>query len=481
MREESRSTGVWLLMILRPLYLTSLLGLASLACAQGDQPTVPSLLRGMEPDLEEIDMRRTPVVRAVERARDSVVSIYIARDGKTLAHGIDGQGSGVVIDEAGLVITNWHVVAPLANTRGGLVARFHNGTSYPADVLSSSPDHDLALLQLRTDQPLKAIVAGDSDSLMVGETVIAIGNAQGNSDSVTVGVLSSTDRSIRVRTPDGRARSYEGLLQTDAAINQGNSGGALLDITGKLIGINNAMAVGVENIGYAIPISTVRRVFEEVLVSSENLASIWFGLRVTDRDGAPVVSAVAPAGPAARAGVQVGDRIVRAGGRQVRSALDYARATIRAETGVPFELEVARDERLESLSVEPMSRTAWELMRRTGLEVARVTAEQDRKLLEAASLELYSDSRRRRVQLLPAALRVERVLDNSPAAKLGLRRGDLLIAASVPAMFGRWSYRPLLSVEDLATIVRDRAGRSVNLLLLRDGEGLEGPLPVDTL
>ena len=316
---------------------------------------------------------------------------------------------------------------------------------------------------------------------MVGETVIAIGNAQGNSDSVTVGVLSSMDRSIRVRTPDGRARSYQGLLQTDAAINQGNSGGALLDITGKLIGINNAMAVGVENIGYAIPIATVRRVFEEVLVSSENLASVWFGLRVVERDGQPIVEQITEAGPASRAGILTGDRIVRAGGREIRSALDYARSTILAETGKPFEIEVARADDELRFQVEPMSRTAWELLRRTGLEVSRLTAEQDRARLEAASLELYSDARRRRVRLLPAVLKVERVAEGSTAAELGLRKDDLLVAASMPAMFGRWSYRPLLSVGDFANIARDRAGRSVNLLILRGDEGLEGPLPVRRL
>ncbi|MCA8943154.1 MAG: trypsin-like peptidase domain-containing protein, partial [Planctomycetes bacterium] len=453
------------------------------ATAQADpKPTgVPSLLRGMQPDLEELDMRRTPVVRAVERARDSVVSIYIARDGKTLAHGIDGQGSGVVIDEAGLVITNWHVVAALEQTHGGLVARFHNGKSYPAEVLSSSPEHDLALLQLRTDDRVKAIVAGDSDSLMVGETVIAIGNAQGNSDSVTVGVLSSRNRSIRVRTPDGQTRAYEGLLQTDAAINQGNSGGALLDITGKLIGINNAMAVGVENIGYAIPIATVRRVFDEVLVSSENLASVWLGLRVTDQGGAPVVAQIAPMGPAYRAGIQRGDRIVRAGGRDVRNALDYARATLRAEIGTPFEIGVVRENEPLEVEVAPMSPTAWELMRRTGLEVTQVTAQQDRELLEAASLELYSDANRRRVQLLPAVLRIERVHPDSPAAALGLRAGDVLVAASVPTMFGRWAYRPLVSVDDFAMIARDRTGGSLNLLVLRDREALEGPITVERL
>ncbi len=458
-----------------------LMFVGTVACAQTETPATPTVLRGMEPDMAELDLRETPVVRAVRRAQDAVVSIYLTRERANRAAEVEGQGSGVVIDANGLVITNWHVVAPLTGNRRSAFVRMRNDKTYPAELLSVSPENDLALLQIKTSDRLKPIVAGDSDSLMVGETVIAIGNPQGLSHTVTVGVLSSTDRSITVRTPDRQVRKYSGLLQTDAAINQGNSGGALLDITGKLIGINNAMAVGVENIGYAIPVGTVRKVFEEVLVSSENLATVWLGMRVTDDDGAAVVAAVAPQGPAERAGIRRGDRILSAGDRDVTSALDYARATLLAETGDEFPLRVQRNSRSLSVGVRPMSRVAWELMLRTGLEVETVTADQDRKLLEAASLELYSGSRRRRVPLLPAALRVVRVRPDSPADELSLRANDVVIAASVPTMWGRYQYRPVRSIEELADLARDRAGGSLNILLMRDGEGLEGPLGVAKL
>lgn len=462
-------------------FLSSVFLLSVVACAQTDPPVVPGLLRGMEPDMAELDMRETPVVRAVRQARDSVVSIFITRDRETLDRGIDGQGSGVIIDPTGLVITNWHVIAPVTTSRGGVVVRLRNGKQYGADVLSRSPENDLALLQLRTDERVKAILAGDSDSLMVGETVIAIGNPQGSQNSVTVGVLSNQNRSITVRAPDGRRRTYAGLLQTDAAINQGNSGGALLDITGKLIGINNAMAVGVENIGYAIPVNTVAKVFEEVLVSSENLSSVWFGMRVEDADGVPTVAAVTPAGPAARAGVRRGDRIVRAGTRDVASALDYARASFGAKIGSSFPLRVQRGGRAVSLQVEPMTRIDWELLQRTGMQVETVTAEEDRALLEAASLELYSGTRRRQIPLLPAVLRIKEVQPDSPAAKLALRKGDIVIAAEVRTVWGRWTYKTLRTPQEFADIARDRAGRTLQVVLMRDGEGLEGRLPINRL
>src|SRR5262249_7498359 len=156
-----------------------------------------------------------------------------------------GQGSGVILDESGLVITNWHVISFLERDDAFKInVKLRSGKSYFADLLSSSAEWDLALLQLQLPQgeKVKPITLGDSDSLMIGEDVLAIGNPQGNANTVSKGILSATSRSIEVMAPDGRRRSYSGLLQTDAAINPGNSGGALLDITGRLIGINNAMA-----------------------------------------------------------------------------------------------------------------------------------------------------------------------------------------------------------------------------------------------
>src|SRR5262249_34685839 len=151
----------------------------------------------------------------------------------------DGQGSGVILDDSGLVITNCHVVwQALQNNRFLLEARLKDNRQFLLRVLSTSRDDDLALLQLElpATERVQPIVLGDSSTLMIGETTIAIGNPQGNANSVTSGVLSAEDRSISARAPDGGVLSFTGLLQTDAAINPGNSGGALLDITGKLIG-----------------------------------------------------------------------------------------------------------------------------------------------------------------------------------------------------------------------------------------------------
>lgn len=434
-------------------------------------------------DPSETSLRVTPVVKAVRKAADSVVSIYVVdrrmlrRFGEASA---DGQGSGVVLDESGLVITNWHVVAlALADASHTVRVKLKNGKSYPAEVLSSSADDDLALLQLelRPGEKVKPVVLGDSDSLMIGETVIAIGNPRGNANSVTAGVLSAVGRTIRVRTPDGRVRRYDQLLQTDAAINRGNSGGALLDITGKLIGINNAMAADAENIGFAIPVNTVKRVFREVLLSAENLASVWLGMAVEDRDGIVRVTEVDPWGPAARAGVREGDVLEEAAGARIRSKLDFARRTLRARAGRDFPLRLRRGSRSFVAHPVPMSAAAKVVLRLSGLEVEQIAAEDDPDLVRAATREFYAGSGHWRVPLLPAVLRVVRVVPGSPADRLGIEPGDVLLGTYLATPFGARTM-PLTAVAELADRLREARGGRLPIFLLRDGEWLEGELPV---
>jgi S1-C subfamily serine protease len=452
------------------------------AACQGLKP--PALLEGMTPEPDELDMRTTPVVRAVQRAADSVVSIYLldAANGDPRT-AVEGQGSGVLVDESGLVITNWHVIAQTvaAPTRHRLQVRLRDDRHFEATVLSSSPEHDLALLQLALrGEVVQAVTAGRSDSLMIGETVIAIGNPQGQANTVTVGVLSAIDRGISVRTPDGQQRDYRGLLQTDAAINRGNSGGALLDITGKLIGINNAMANDAENIGFAIPVDTVKRVFEDVLLASDNLANVWLGFSVDDRAEGAIVDAVVPYGPAARVGIRRGDLVRSVFGRPVRSKLDFARAVATGRAGEPVPLTLERQGGALKLDPIAMSGIERELALRTGLLLDAVGAEDDQGLAQAATRAFYAGSGRRRVPLLPVVLRIREVAPDSPAADLGFQAGDVLLGTRVRDFFG---YRalPLRSVEDLADRARYVAGGRLFVIVLRGEETLEGELDVRRL
>ena len=456
----------------RPLSLALVLALATPLAAQGISEVPQALL----PSGDEADLRITPVVKAVQRAADSVVSIYMV-DRQT--GNADGQGSGVILDAEGLVITNWHVVwQVLQSNRHVLQVRLKDNRQLPARVLSRSPEADLALLQLDLgdDERVRPIELGESKSLMVGETLIAIGNPQGHANTVTVGVLSAVDRSIRVRAPDGRVRDYGGLLQTDAAINQGNSGGALLDINGKLIGINNAMAASAENIGFAIPVDTVKEVFGSALLSAENLAAAWlgFGVAVDDVGGAVVVDDLVPGGPGARAGLRNGDRITGVNGQPVRTEVDYLRHLVEARPGSAFPLEVERGDRSLTAEPIPLSRAMYEVVQRIGVEVETVTAEREPDTVRSATLALFSTLRR---GVLPATVRITRVYADSPAAELGLAAGDVMLGFRLRDF---WSYRevPFLSAEDLAGKLRAYAGQSMVVWILRDGRELEGTLKV---
>jgi serine protease Do len=439
-----------------------------------------SPLRVVEPDAADLNLRMTPVVMAVRKADASVVSIYILNDRRTRQGRArtEGQGSGVILDEAGLVITNWHVVA--AALDGGqrrVQVRLKDGRSLAATIMSSSSDADLALLQLDLPdgETVQPVVIGDSSSLMVGETVIAIGNPQGHANTVTQGVLSAIGRSITVRAPDG-VRRYRNLLQTDAAINQGNSGGALLDITGKLIGINNAMAVGSENIGFAIPVDRVREVFENDLLSSENLTaawtSAWLGVRLRNEGGELVVSEVHPLSPAQQAGLRVGDQVLEAGQTTVQNTLDYARGLLRAEAGQPFHLRVQRGSRTISFRPVAESFAHGQILDLSGMILEEITYEQDQDLVTRATMAFWEGTGRTRVPPLPVVLRVSKLEPGGPADELGLEPGDVLFGLNFRGNISFDSRR------DLADKLQGFRGEEVDVLLLRDDKDLWGPLPV---
>lgn len=469
--------------------LAGCLLLANRTAAQGGLVERSSaVLQVVEPDANERDLRLTPVVRAVQRTQDSVVSIYIQAPQAEARGGpiTEGQGSGVILDEKGLVITNWHVVAPVLQAdrpqRLELAAKLRDGRSRPARVLSSSATRDLALLQLALEagETVRPAEIGRSADLMIGETVIAIGNPQGQANTVTSGVLSAAGRTIQVRTPDG-VRSYADLLQTDAAINQGNSGGALLDITGKLIGINNAMAMGAENIGFAIPMDVVREVFGHELLQSESFAlsadAAWLGIDIGEADGNVVVTAVAPDSPAAEAGLERGDVLTAIAEQAVQTPLDYLRRIVTARPHEPLPLRLRRDGRDLRLAPVPVLHSTAATLAAIGAELEEIDHEQDPVLVRKATLAFYRDKNMWRVPLFPAALRITSVRPESPAAAIGLRAGDVMLAVFAAGRFGTREV-PVTSLRDLANVLQQQRGRSLRISILRGDDDLTGTIEV---
>src|SRR3954466_7384882 len=264
----------------------------------------------------------------------------------TAPDGRSGAGSAVVVNDDGLLLTNAHVVSRAA--RG--VAVFSDGSEAAVDVVGAAPVSDLAVVRARTETPAPAEL-GDAATLRVGQLVVAVGNPLGLSGSVTAGVVSGLGRSLPTR--DGRtARVVEDVIQTDAALNPGNSGGALADSSSRVVGINTAVAGW--GLGLAVPINDTTRRIIGALVSDGRVRRAYLGLvstpaplparlveRTGRRQGLRVVDVV-PGSPADRAGLKAGDLVLEAARRPVAEAQSLQRLLFADAIGQPLPVTVHR-------------------------------------------------------------------------------------------------------------------------------------------
>ncbi len=357
--------------------------------------------------------RHTPLVSAVERVAPTVVSITTETPVQSWfgTQRASSEGSGVVIDPSGVVLTNAHVVAQAQTIQ----ASFADGSAYEATVLGLDQDLDLAVLRLQGAPALTAVTIGSSAGLLLGEPVIAIGNPYGLGHTVTTGVVSSLHRSLETRQ-----RVYQDFIQTDASINPGNSGGPLLDIRGRLIGINTAIYAEGQNIGFAIPSDRALKVANDLLQFGSVVAP-WLGCDLVDvslrgPSGARVavkVSRVYPKTGAEAAGLQSGDVILEVDGRAVQGRSDLNAFLASFSPGRVIEATVMRGEtetsvRVTSQAIDP--RIVDEILSEAlGIEVASMTA---------------ADAKRfpTRVQ----GVVVTRVSPDGAFSAAGLRVGDLI-------------------------------------------------------
>ena len=236
-----------------------------------------------------------------------------------------GTGSGVVVRDDGYIVTNNHVVAGAAG--GRVEVRLSDGTELPATVVGTDPTSDLAVVHVAQTDGLVAATFADSDALRVGQSVLAVGAPLGLSNTVTEGIVSTLHRPVR--TGEGAdASSVIDAVQTDAAVNPGNSGGALVDLAGQVVGIPSAIATtssssGSIGVGFAIPSNDAAEVADEIIADG-SATHAQMGVSVGDAtsatDPGAVLSAVTPGGPADDAGLQAGDVVVRVGDREVTDA-----------------------------------------------------------------------------------------------------------------------------------------------------------------
>ena len=384
------------------------------------------------PDERPSPARRTPVVVAVEKVRGAVVNVsaeqlvrfrvpsrgnggmaemlfgdLFERPRYRKGYAVTSLGSGVIVSPDGYVLTNNHVVERGARFRVGLL----DGRDLIAKVVGTDPSSDLAVLKLDAKERLPFAVMGRSDDLLTGETVIAIGNPFGLSHTVTTGVVSAVHRNFK--TED---RTLFDFVQTDASINPGNSGGALLDIEGRLVGVNTAI-LGDRNagIGFAIPIDRARRVADDLIAHGE-VREGYLGVAVEDlpaRNGAAprssggvAVSAVDPGSPAERAGVRKGDVVESVQGIPPSSAEEFRFRVRDLRIGAAAKIELLRGGARVSaqvLAVELSPERLVDLVaRRTGLSLGEERTREG------------------------AIVVVRRVAGGSAGARAGIQPGDLV-------------------------------------------------------
>ena len=380
------------------------------------------ILFGANQPLCASELRMTPMVRAVAEARPSVVNIHGKKTVRTVPEHIgetstyrhvNGMGTGVVIDERGYVITNYHVVEGVRQIQATLADK----SVVSANLVAHDPSTDLAVIKLNTSKRMPVIRIGTSSDLMPAEPVVAVGNAYGYVHTVTRGIISELERAVQVSDD----QTYKDLIQTDASINPGNSGGPLLNIDGEMIGINVAVRVGAQGIGFAIPVDQAMEVAAR-LIRSEQRLTIAHGVvgrtKLTDRKPDYIVDNVKDASPAAKAGLKPGDAISKLGDVKVERALDFERALLDRNNGDKVQLQVNRAG--ETLLME---------MTLTGTPKVENLTTDDRiwkeigcrlSIIPDQQFQLYNTRYR-------GGLKVDGVREGGPAAKQGIQAGDVLV------------------------------------------------------
>jgi serine protease Do/serine protease DegQ len=429
--------------------------LAALPAAAGGQP-LPSLapmLERITPAVVNVATRSTVLVRESPLLADPFFRRFFDLRGRPRARKTQSLGSGVIVDaQRGFVLTNHHVIDKAQE----ITVTLRDGRKLAAELVGADPDTDVAVIRIPPGN-LTAVQLADSDSLRVGDFVVAIGNPFGLGQTVTSGIVSALGRSGL------GIEGYEDFIQTDASINVGNSGGALVNLRGELVGINTAILApggGNVGIGFAIPVNMARSIMNQLFsfgevrrgllgVATQDLTPpLAEALGVPVTDGAVVVE-VKEASPADVAGIVAGDVITAIAGRPVRRTGDVRNAIGLLAIDAPVTVEVLR-------SGEKLQLTATLVDRR---EVVFEAQSVDERLQGASLADILPDSPLHgRIE----GVRVVEVAERSPGWRVGLRSGDVIVGAN------RVRVRTL---EELREIVR-RGGRALTLNVRRGSGSL---------
>jgi S1-C subfamily serine protease len=300
----------------------------------------------VQEDAELLDAYSRAVTSVVESVAPSVVAINIEKKGGTQQQHSEGSGSGVIIAPDGFILTNSHVVESVSRVSVMLT----DGRSLEANVIGTDPATDLAVIRVSTNG-LPIAVLGNSDTLRVGQLAIAIGNPLGFQSTVSAGVISALGRSLRSRS----GRLIENVIQTDVALNPGNSGGPLVNSRGKVIGINTAMIFMAQGISFAIPVNTARWVVGE-LVTHGRVRRAYLGISAMVRQltgsqqsrlklDLPMVVqiiGISPSGPAQKAGLREGDIVISIDGTVISTIDEIHQLLSKKPPGTPVRASILR-------------------------------------------------------------------------------------------------------------------------------------------
>lgn len=440
-------------------------------CALCVLAVIPALGQAAPADglVEVSALRRSAIVRAYEQSRPAVVNIHGRKtldasereyaEGAEGAREVNGMGTGVVIDERGYIITNYHVVKGVTRIQ----VTTASGENLVARLVAHDPKTDLAIIKVDVADPMPVIRLGTSSDLMVGESVIAIGNAYGYEHTVTNGIISALHRAVQVN----ENQKYLDLIQTCASINPGNSGGPLLNIEGDMIGLNVAVRVGAQGIGFAVPVDQAAEVASRLL-DGEVTRAVAHGVngKSVQRSGGSefVVTSVANSGPAEESGLKPGDVITAVEDRPVAGELDFQRALLDRQPGEDVRLNVRRNGQDVVLHLvlgeptRPQSTVADRAWRLLGVRLSPVSSSSFRSL----------NTRYR------GGLRVLAVRPGSPAADQGIRVGDILVGMH------KWETVSLDNVSYIFDSDEFQRSQTVKFYILRGNETLYGHMDVST-
>jgi serine protease Do len=447
-------------------------GLAALAPAFSEPP--PALSAGERQRTATPGRRRDEVVDVYDRVKPCVVNIHSERTVAPPAdepfnrpagqpQRVNGMGTGIVLDGRGYILTNYHVVDEVSSLR----VRLYDGSGYTARVLATDKEADLAVIKIDPAKELPVIGFGTSSDLMVGESVIAIGNAFGYEHSVTDGRVSYKGRDVSLNKDMG----YKGLIQTSAPINPGNSGGPLLNVLGEVVGVNVAIRAGAQNIGFALPADQVIPRAAD-LIGVRRRTGARHGLTLRDAAAREATESAARRSvtvehidansPAAAAGFKAGDVVERVGDIAVLTSIDFERGLIDKASGAKVPVKVRRGAAATDLelSLQPAAAraplgAAEAVWKRLGVKVAPVGA----------------DAVAKANPQLRGGLLVVDVAAGGASATAGIQKGDVLVGLHLWETLNLDNVTFVLNHKDLGTFL------PLKYFVARDGKLKDGWIP----